>query len=328
MKSLPRSNRKTAFLFPGSGAQHLGMGRALRNAFPDIENELREINSTLGCDLASAMDGPPELLFPPVDSPTPTIFMEVTMALSLAVARSLARAVAFPDVIAGRSMGEYSAASFSGVFGTKECFLMVRTATLYGQEDCLENPSSLVTIYGLSRLELGKVAEEMSAAGHLCEVVAFYDKPRIGAAGLRNPSLEELRKRLAPFRHRISVSKEVGAFHSTLFDRLAGRARGFFSGIPFSPPARPLYMNLDAAPEVSPSGIKEKLASALNSPVLWQETIRNMLAADVRTFVEMAPGAMLTEFICELPPDAEVLRTDTPEHYNQTVRRLAEKPRA
>ena len=82
-------------------------------------------------------------------------------------------------------------------------------------------------------------------------------------------------------------------------------------------------MNLDAARESKPAAIKTKLASALSRPVLWQETIRNMLADGVRTFVELAPGAMLTEFICDLPPDAEVLRTDTPANFRRALERLS-----
>lgn len=301
------------------------MGRALRNAIPEIEEELQAINQALGYDLAGAMDGPEDLLFPPVASPTPTVFMEVTMALSLAVARALARAGAAPELLAGRSMGEYSAACFSGVFGTRECFSMVKTVTLYGQQDCLKTPSSLVTVYGLERKELAGVAKRLAAAGHLCEVVAFYDKARVGVAGLKNSGLAAFKSQLAPFRHRISVSKEVGAFHSTLFDRLSRRALEFFGGIDFSKPARPLYLNLDARRETSPAKIKTKLAAALNHPVLWQETIQRLLDAGVRTFVEMAPGAMLTEFICALPAGAEVLRTDTPENYRAALKRLTRK---
>lgn len=315
----PQPSNLNAFLFPGSGAQYLGMGRDLRDAVPEIENNLQEINAALGYDIASAMDGPEELLFPPVGSPTPTVFMEVTMALSLAVARSLAAAGARADVLAGRSMGEYSAACFGGVFGTADCFDMVRTVTLYGQQDCLKHPSSLVTVYGLTRAELAAVAASLEQAGQLCEIVAFYDKARVGVAGLRNSGMKALRAALAPFRHRISISKEVGAFHSTLFDRLAGRALEHFAAKKFLAPRAPLYMNLDARPQASPTGIKKKLAAALNHPVLWQETIQNLLDRGVRTFVELAPGAMLTEFICELPPDARVLRTDTPENYRRTL---------
>ena len=298
------------------------MGRALRDAIPEIEEELQAINKALGYDLAAAMDGPEELLFPPVASPTPTVFMEVTMALSLAVARALARAGAAPHLLAGRSMGEYSAACFSGVFGTRDCFSMVKTVTLHGQQDCLKNPSSLVTVYGLGRAELGRLAREMTAAGQLCEIVAFYDKARVGVAGLKNSSLEAFKLRLAPFRHRISLSREVGAFHSTLFDTLAGRALKFFKTIDFAAPGIPLYLNLDAGPDPEPDGIRTKLAAALNHPVLWQETIKNLVAAGARTFVEMAPGAMLTEFICELPPDAVVLRTDTTRNYRAARSRL------
>lgn len=298
------------------------MGRGLRDTFPSVEKNLQSINRAIGRDIASAMDGPESLLFPPVDSPDPTVFMEVTMALSLAAARSLRAAGARPDAVAGRSMGEYSAACFAGAFSTADCFRMVRYVTLKGQEDCLESPSFLVTVYGLSRPELADAARRVEAGGELCEVVAFYDKARLGVAGLRKSALPLLREALAPYRHRISLSREVGAFHTTLFDRLAGRASEFFSGVKFSAPAWPLWMNVDGKRETSPAGLRRKLPAALNRPVLWQETVAALLRAGVRTFVELAPGAMLTEFICELPRDAEVLRTDTPENYRRALARL------
>ncbi|MDD2804577.1 MAG: ACP S-malonyltransferase [Elusimicrobiales bacterium] len=324
MKSRPPSNRKpkTAFLFPGSGAQYPGMGRGLRDAFPAVEQNLRSINLAIGRDIAAAMDGPEALLFPPVDSPDPTVFMEVTMALALAVGRSLAAAGARPDFAAGRSMGEYSAAAFAGVFSDADCFSMVRYVTLNGQQDCLDSPSFLVTVYGLDRRELAAAARQVELGGELCEVVAFYDKARLGVAGLRKAALPLLRAALAPHRHRISLSREVGAFHTTLFNRLSARAAVYFDGVKFAPPAIPLYMNVDGKRELAPAGLKRKLAAALVRPVLWQETIAALLRAGTRTFVELAPGAMLTEFVCELPADAEVLRTDTPENYRRALARL------
>jgi [acyl-carrier-protein] S-malonyltransferase len=298
------------------------MGRALRDAVPAVEKNLRRLDSLLGYPLSEMMDGPEELLFPHVASPTPTVFMEVTMALALAAAAALREAGVEPDAVAGRSMGEYSAGAFAGIFSEADCFRMVKEVTLKGQQDCLETPSSLVTVYGLDRKELLSVAARMEKAGRLCEIVSFYDKARVGMAGLRNSDLPALRSALRPFRHRISVSREVGAFHSTLFRRLASRSREFFSGIRFSSPRVPVYMNLDAAKEKDPEGVRDKLAGALVSPVLWQETVGNMLADGVRNFVEMAPGAMLTEFICDLPDDAVVLRTDTPANFKRALKVL------
>jgi len=300
------------------------MGRALRDAFPSIERELLLINRELGRDIASALDGPKSLLFPPQNTPRPTVFMEVTTALSLAVARSLRAAGVRPCTAAGRSMGEYAAAAFAGVFSTRDCFELVREVTLAGKKVCVAEPSLLVTVYGLEKKTLAAAARRLEAAGELCELVIFYDKPRLGVLGLRRAALQALKTALAGRRHRLTVSREHGAFHSTLFSGVARSAAEMFQTVPFSPPALPLYMNSDGASEQKPAGVRRKLASALCRPVLWQETIRAMLADGVRTFVELAPGAMLTEFICDLPPDAEVLRTDTPANYRLALRSLAE----
>ncbi len=301
------------------------MGRALRDAFPPIERQLSRIDRAALRPLSAAMDGPAGLLFPEKTHPDPAVSMEVVMELSLAVALSLTEAGARPGAAAGRSMGEYSAAAFAGVLAARDCLELVSFVTLRGQEDCLAQPSVLATVYGLTRRELAAAAEKVAAAGEPCEVTVFYDKARLGVAGLRASALPLLKEALSPLRHRLSLSREPGAFHTSLFDRLASRAAARFGETPFSAPAIPLYMNADARRAASGRAVREKLAAALNSPVLWQETIARMLADGVRTFVEIAPGAMLTEFVCELPPDAEVLRTDTPESYSRTLRRLAGK---
>ncbi len=301
------------------------MGRALRNAFPPIERQLAFIDRAALRPLSAAMDGPASLLFPEKTHADPTVFMEVVMELSLAVALSMTEAGAHPDAAAGRSMGEYSAAAFTGVLTMSDCFELVRFVTLKGQEDCLAQPSVLATVYGLTRRELAAAAAKVAAAGEPCEVTVFYDKARLGVAGLRESALPLLKKALLPLRHRLSLSREPGAFHTSLFDRLAAGAAAKFGETPFSAPAMPLYMNADARRATSARTVREKLAAALNSPVLWQETIERMLADGVRNFVELAPGAMLTEFVCELPPDAEVLRTDTPGNYARTLQRLAGK---
>lgn len=299
------------------------MGRPLRDAFPLLEKELAGINSEAGYDVASALDGPRSLLFPTLASPRSWISMEATVALSLAVARSLLAAGARPpDALAGRSMGEYPAACLAGAFGGADCFRLVRRVSELGHRDCLSEPGLLVTVYGLTRRELRAAARAAQAAGGLCELVSFYDLPRLGFAAVRRGELPLLKKALEPYRHRVRVSKELGAFHSSLFDRLAADALEYFSGVPFSAPSRPLYLNLDAKPAASPAALRRRLAAALNHPVKWQETLRRLLRDGVRTFVELAPGAMLTEFICALPPGAEVLRTDTPENYRRTLKRL------
>lgn len=298
------------------------MGRGLRDNFPSIETSLREIDKTLGYEISAALDGPAERLFPPLHTPEPSVFIEATAALSLAVARSLADAAAPPSVLAGRSMGEYAAGAFAGAFGTADCFRMLRAVGVLAQQDCIETPSLLVTIYGPSREQLYSLAQKMKASGIFCEIVIFYDKARLGVAAIEASGLEPLKDHLAGFSHRLTISKEHGAFHSTLFSRLAGRAAGAFSGMDFTPPSLPLYMNLDGKQEADPGAVRTKLAAGLNNPVLWQETISAMLADGVRTFVEIAPGAMLTDFICNVPPDAEILRTDTPENYLRTLERL------
>lgn len=298
------------------------MGRALRDAFPAVERHLCEIDAALGYPLSAALDGPEALLFPSVDTPQPSVFIEATAALSLAAARSLAEAGAAPAALAGRSVGEYAAAAFAGVFSTRDCFRLLRTVGSLAQRGCLETPSLLVTVYGPRRERLFSVAREMREAGLFCEIVIYYDRPRLGVAAIKAADLDRLKERLSGLPHRLSISREHGAFHSSLFDGLARGTADVCAGLTFSSPSAPLYLNLDGAPESDPAALRSKLPSALSRPVLWQETIAGMLADGITTFVEMPPGIMLTEFLCDLPPGAEVMRADTPENYLRALERL------
>ncbi|HAF94764.1 MAG: hypothetical protein A2X34_03175 [Elusimicrobia bacterium GWC2_51_8] len=319
---------KIAFIFSSCSSQYLDMGRRVRRAFPEVEKNLQVINKTLGYNLASAMKAPNKLLLPKAGSPSSTLHsMEVIVALSLAVARSLSEAGIKPDVVAGNSLGEFSAAVFAKVFGVPECFSMFQTVTLPYLQDCFKNPRArAATIYGLSRVELKGVSAGMAKSGQICEMSIFFDRLRKGVLGLRNEGANMLKCRLTPFNHKIKISGGIlGALHTSLSAHLVDWTRNFFTDIAFHSPTAPLYMNLDGNPETAPAAIKHKLASMLSRPVLWQESLNRMIADGVTTFVEIAPRAMLTEFICDLPPDAEVLRTDTPENYFRTLDSLLNK---
>jgi len=314
------NGKKVAFLFPGSGSQHLGMGLELYERVPLVRKNLDALTNALGYDLTEYMfRGSEEILFPPANSPQLTIFIEVTLALSLTVANSLREEGVFPDFAAGRSMGEYSAYSFCGVFDAPLCFLLARSYILYGQPECLAEPGILVTIYGLDSEEMKELCSELEAEGEFCELVTFYDKARLGTIGLRKSSLDKLMGKLSRFRHKAVVSKEIGAFHTKLFDTAMKKITPLFSAVNFNPSMLPICCNYTAGNSRDPASLKENLLKALTSPVKWQESIETLLSEGVEIFVEMAPGAMLTEFICDLPRGTQVLRTDTAANYARTL---------
>lgn len=327
MKSLPPSNRKakTAFLFPGSGSQYPGMGLELYRRVPALRAALDALPPQASPGLRDIMfHGPENKLFPPVDSPTPSLFFEATVALSLSVAAALRASGARPDCAAGRSVGEFAAFAFSGAVAPGFCFEAIREFSRLGQRNCLERPSVLLTVYGAGRRDLEKACAALARGGRVCELVNFYSRLNAGVAGM-DAALAAPFRALLPKRARVKACREVGAFHTTLFADTAAAVAGLAAAETFSEPACGLYCASDARRAAAPSRLRARFARAVDGPVLWEETLRALLRDGVRTFVELAPGAMLTEFICDLPPDARVLRTDTPENYAGTLALLVKK---
>jgi [acyl-carrier-protein] S-malonyltransferase len=297
------------------------MGKDLSLSIPQIKQELSTITKSLGYDLSTYMfEGPKNKLFPPITSATPTLFIEVSMALSLAIANSLKGAGITPDAVAGRSMGEYSAYAFAEAFDIPICFLLARTVIVYGRIDCMKTPGSLVTIYGLNLKEIEEVIDNVlkNETGK-CEIAIFYDKPKICALGISNSLIKSLQNQISKYDHRLTISKEVGAFHTTILNNCVKNNLNFFKSINFKKPKYPIYANATGETQNSIKKLKTELLEGTNHRVKWQETVENMLQDGIRIFIEMAPGAMLTEFICDMPKDAIILRTDTPENYKKTL---------
>lgn len=301
------------------------MGKALYETIPTVRRALDSLPREASPDLKKIMfSGPEEKLFPPVNSPFPSLFFEVTVALSLSVARALREEGISPACAAGRSVGEFAAFAFAGAVPAGFCFSAIKEFSRLGQKNCLERPSLLLTVYGADRGQLESACAPLAARGRVCELVNFYSRLNAGVVGMDSALAEDFRA-LLPRRTRVKACREVGAFHTSLFSDTAKSVAGLAAKQEFRAPDFPIYCGSDGSRRSSPAQLRKRFSRAVDGPVRWEEVLEAMLRDGVRTFVELAPGAMLTEFICGLPRGAEVLRTDTPENFGRTVRRLTGK---
>ncbi len=301
------------------------MGKNLYDSIPSVRRALDSVPAEASPGLKEIMfRGPEEKLFPPVNSPFPSLFFEVTVALSLAVARALRAEGVVPDCAAGRSVGEFAAFAFAGAIPPGFCFSAIKEFSRLGQKNCLQRPSRLLTVYGAGRKDLENACARLGRGGQVCELVNFYSRLNAGVVGMDAALAAPFRK-LLPRRSKVKTCREVGAFHTSLFADTAGAVAGMAAKQEFCAPEFPVYCGSDGLRHSSPRELRKRFYRAVDGPVLWEEVLEAMLNDGVRTFVELAPGAMLTEFICGLPPGAEVLRTDTPENFRRTAARLGAK---
>lgn len=271
------------FLFPGQGAQFVGMGHDLYDAFELARRTYEEAGDIVHCDIARLSFQGPETLLLQTQYAQLAIFVHSFTAFSLLRERGV-----FPDAVAGHSLGEYAALTAGGVLDFPETLRLVK---LRGDlmAGCLGG--TMAAVIGLPDADVESVCLEASSAGTV--VPANYNAPGQvvisgdeAAVGLARQLAEARSARVVPLR----VS---GAFHSPLMEGAAAGMTAALSEARLSPPTLPVVHNVTGGTESSPERIRAILASQLTSPVRWVDCIRTLLALGVDTCLEVGPGAVL-----------------------------------
>lgn len=282
---------KIAFLFPGQGAQSIGMGRQAAEALPAARKLYDRAAAILGYDLAKlCFEGPAEELDSTVIS-QPALFVTSLVAIELLRSTS-------PDVVlsceatAGLSLGEYTALVFAGALEFDDGVRLVQVRGEAMQEAADATPSGMVSVLGL----------EQAAVEALCERARQGDTLRI--ANLLCPGnivisgTNAACERLAEMAPAAGAMKAVplavaGAFHTPLMAPAADRLRAALAEAHFSRPTIPVVSNVDALPHDDPDEIRELLLKQLVSPVRWEDSLRYLLAQGYDQFYEVGPGRVL-----------------------------------
>ncbi|MFO7671186.1 MAG: ACP S-malonyltransferase [Bacteroidales bacterium] len=276
-----------AFVFPGQGAQFVGMGKALYEQHNLAKELFEQANEELGFRITDLMFSGSDEDLKQTRVTQPAIFLHsVILATTLEGFQ--------PDMVAGHSLGEFSSLVANGTLSFIDGLKLVYKRALAMQKACEAQPSTMAAILGLEDELVEQVCNNIPEV----VVAANYNSPGqvviSGSIPGIDLAVEELTRLGAKRALKLAVG---GAFHSPLMEPARAELEKAIQAAPFSRPVCPVYQNVNALPSTDPGEIKKNLVAQLTAPVRWTQTVKNMIADGATSFTEVGPGNVLQGLI-------------------------------
>lgn len=287
-----------AFVFPGQGAQFVGMGKDLYENNPVAKEMFDKANEILGFNITDLMFNGTDEDLRQTKVTQPAIFLH-----SVILAKTMGDDFN-PDMVAGHSLGEFSALVAAGALSFEDGLRLVSARAQAMQKACEKTPSTMAAVLALPD---AKVEELCASVTEGVVVPANYNCPgQIVISGSIEGVDAACAKMLEAGAKRALKLKVGGAFHSPLMEPARAELADAIAHTDFHAPKCPVYQNVNAEPQTDPETIKKNLIAQLTAPVRWTQTIQNMIAAGADTFVEVGPGAVLQGLVKKISSEVAI----------------------
>lgn len=297
---------KIAFVFPGQGAQAVGMGKDAYERFEASREIFDRADKALGFSVSGlSFEGPDEELRQTANT------QPALLTTSVALLEAFKQRGVKPDYVAGHSLGEYSALVAAGVLAFDDAVRLVRSRGLFMEQAVPGGQGAMAATLGAEREALEALCRDVSATVGLVELANVNCPGQIvvsgtaaGVAAVAERGKEAGAKRVIP----LDVS---GPFHSSLMQPAADKLAGELAKVEFKDAAVPVVVNVDAKPVTDGNALRELLVKQVVSPVLWEDTVKFLLAEGVDTFVEIGSGTVLAGLIKKIDKSARVVSVNS-----------------
>ena len=279
-----------AYVFPGQGAQFVGMGKDLYESNPQAKEYFDKANEILGYRITDIMFNGTDEDLKQTKVTQPAVFLH-------SVITALCMDNFKPDMVAGHSLGEFSALTAAGALTFEDGLCLVYARAMAMQKACEAAPSTMAAVIGMADDVIEKICAEVSKEGSVV-VPANYNSPGQVVISGNVEAVKDACAKLKDAGAKRALPLAVGgAFHSPLMEPASIELAAAIEKAHVSRPICPVYQNVDALPHTAPVEIKDNLLKQLTAPVRWTQSVQHMIADGMTEFVECGPGQVLTGLI-------------------------------
>jgi len=310
-----------AYIFPGQGAQTIGMGKDLYDAYPEAKEVFDKANEILKFDLTKlCFEGPQEDL---TNTSNSQVAILVHSIAALRILGKIAPEQFNPSFALGLSLGEYTALIASGSLTFEDGVKLVRKRGQFMQKACDKNPGKMASIIGMDPAELEKLCK-----GFGCEIANLNCPGQVVISG--TSSSVELTTSMAKEKgaKRAILLDVAGAFHSSLMDPAKDKLEKEINEITFNPPKYPIISNVTAKPTQDPEKIKQNLITQVNTKTLLEASIKYVASQGIKTYLEIGPGIVLKGLMRRIDKSLKVMNLGTSADFASLAQPTTPPPQA